>query len=499
MRIVLFLLLAGCAAQHAVREAADLAGQGHPYAAAERYLDALDRRPSFAMAQEGLVSVAEGAYQERLNEARAAEARGDWDHAVAVYGELAALLDRLRARNAIDFPTVDVAARVANTENRAADEEYAKALAAESAGTWDAAVLAWRAAATYVPGFRDTDLRTRNALFHWAEAQEKAGAWRAAADHFAEAGAGTWGDGNRRAASILAALGNASVWAGTCRQAVRDLRAAGALIGVEAIAGDLADAERCAVTTAVILPFENPSGASPGGLVLSEAAAEGLSVALAKSASPFVHLLERGVTEQIKAEQAITTAKTGAPSSLTRAHYLVVGKFSQVKVASGAPTATPVTILGKAPNMCKRTGADGVTFTEPCMQDAEVRYLDHVGKREVRLAGTVRVVMSQSGEQVAVVPFDVRRSAEVHWADGFTNASGKPVRLVEEGTVDGPDVRVPASVLALKNAGRTLPEEDDMVRDAMAEVANAAAKAALAVLDADPAVTDPKTLEIVEL
>ena len=104
-----------------------------------------------------------------------------------------------------------------------------------------------------------------------------------------------------------------------------------------------------------------------------------------------------------------------------------------------------------------------------------------------------------SGEQVAVVPFDVRRSAEVHWADGFTNASGKPVRLVEEGTVDGPDVRVPASVLALKNAGRTLPEEDDMVRDAMAEVANAAAKAALAVLDADPAVTDPKTLEIVEL
>lgn len=498
MRLLPLLFLLACSAQHALREGADLAAQGHPYAAAQRYLEVLDQRPGMAMAQQGLAVVAEDAYRERLNEARAHEARGEWDEAVAVYAELDTLLKRLRERDAVDFPTVDVSSRVATTENRAADEAYTRALNAEAEGRWRDAVAAWTSATEYVPGFRDAESRRHAAEFHWGEAEQKAGAWRDAADHFATAGAGTWGDGNRRAASIYAALGNAGVWAGTCRQATRDLRAARDLIGAALVAEDLADAERCAVTTAVVLPFENPSGQAPAGLVLSEAAADGLAVALGKAGTEFLQLLERDAADAVKAEQAITAAKGGTTNGLTRAHYLVVGKLTQVKVVSSGPSTSSTPLIGQIPGFCKSTRADGSIAVDPCMRDVELRYLEHQGRREVRLAGTVRVIRSQTGEQVALAPFDVRKLVEVRWADGFT-AGGKPARVVPEDTVGGQDPRVSAEILALSKADRTLPEEDDLVRAAIDAVAETTAREALKILDFEPTIRDPKSLEIVEL
>lgn len=498
------LALGGCAANRLYRDGEELARAGASYEAAVRYLDALDRAPNYAMAQEGLASVRRDAYTEKLAEARLAEARREWDAALGAYGALDALLVRVAAYGELGFATIDVKERIAATQNRAADDHYAAAEALAAANDHAGAIAAWRSAQALVPGYRDTEARVGGAYFAWAAADEAAGRWREATAHYVDAAASGHAEGPPRAAAIYAALGNAFVWSGSCRQAVRDLRAARELVApvptlAAAVQEDLDAAESCAVSTVVLLPFENPTRAAPGGIALDEAAADGLAASLRAGASGFVKLLERSAVEQIKEEQDLSAQRTGVAGKLTRAHWLVVGKLTQVRVVAPTITEKSATVVGRTASTCPETRSDGTTTTVACLKDVPVRYVEHTGHGEVRLGGTVRVVDSRTGVQTALVPFNVREAADVRWADGFVGPDGRPVTLVPDGAPPTVAVQVPPALIALEKAGRVLPDEGELVQAALAGVYAGTTKQVLAVIDADPPASDPATLVVTAL
>jgi tetratricopeptide (TPR) repeat protein len=504
LALPLLVLLAGCAANRLYRDGETLAQAGASYEAAIRYLDALDEAPQYAMAHEGLASVQRDAYTAKLAEARLAEARRDWASALTAYGELDVLLTRITTHGAVGFPTIDVAERMAATQNHAADDHYAAAEAAQIDGAWADAIAGWRSAQALVAGYRDTEARIGGAYFAWATMDEGAGRWRAATGHFVDAAKSGHADGNARAAAVYAALGNAFVWSGNCRQAVRDLRAARDLVApvpaaAAAVKEDLDAAESCAVSTVVLLPFENATRQSPGGIALNEAAADGLAASLRAGASGFVKLLERTAVDQIKEEQDLSAKRTGVAGQLTRAHWLVIGKLTQVRVVAPATTATPSTIVGRTASTCPETRTDGTTTTVACLKDVPVRYVDHVGRGEVRLAGSVRVIDSRTGVQTALLPFNVQKSADVHWADGFVGPDGRPVILVADGAPPTVAVQVPPALLALEKASRTLPDEGQLVHAALDLLYAETTKGVLLVIDADPPASDPATLVVTAL
>lgn len=502
LALSLLSLPLGCAASKAYREGTTLADAGQSYQAAIRYLDSLDHSPGYAMARDGLAGVKREAYGEKLAEARLAEARKDWGAALAAYGEIGALLSRIAEHGAIGFSTIDVAERIAATENKGADDHYTLGEQAHTAGDWAGAIAAWKAAQALVPTYRDTATRIGAAYFAWGADDETKGRWREATGHYIEAGASGHTAGPARAAAIFVALGNAFVWSGNCRQALRDLRAARDLVGAALVKDDLETAESCAINTVVVLPFENPTRNAPGGMALDEVAADGLAIRLRTAATPFVTLLERGAVDHIRDEQRFSEARTGVAGGLARAHWLVIGKLTQVKVVPGAISREPATAVGRTASTCPEARADGTSAIVPCVKDVPIRYVEHTGHAEVRLAGSVRVINSRSGAQAALVPFNVRQAADVHYADGFLGPDGRKVSLTTAPIPAGAtlsDVQVPAALLALQSASRDFPDEGDLLHAALDIVYTEVTPSVLGIIDADPPVTDPARLVVTAL
>jgi tetratricopeptide (TPR) repeat protein len=512
MRLLLLLLpllaLSGCAASHAYRDGLDLAQGGAPYAAAARYLDALDADPDHRKARAALDAVVDEAYTTRLGEARDAEDAHAWVDARAGYQDLQAFVARLGTHGA-GFETLDLAARVAAVDTAAAEEAYVRAEAALAGKDFAGAVDAWRAALAILPGYRDAGVRTADTLHAWGESEQAAGKWRSAAGRFMEARDAGHASGAARAAAIYNALGNSFVWSGHCRQAVRDLRLARTLAGPSTDAVDVETAEACAATPLVVAPFEDAIGAKPAGIALPEAAADSLAASLRAGATPFVQFLERDALERILAEQRIATASTiapkgaaaraavpAAPSRLPRAHWLVIGKFTQVRASVPPLAAVPAEVVGR--HTCAPPPTDG-NVAPPCVPEAPLRYSLREGRGEVRLAGSVRVVDARTGVQAGLWPFDVVRGLDVRFADPVLDAAGRAVSLVRDGVDDPGAWQVPSELLALREAPRVLPDESVLTRDALDAVCAEAAARTLALLDVEAPAQDPIALTVVPI
>jgi tetratricopeptide (TPR) repeat protein len=510
MRLLLLLLpllaLSGCAASYAYRDGLDLAQTGEPYAAAARYLDALDADPDHRKARAALDAVVDEAYTTRLGEARAAEDARAWVDARAGYQGLQAFVARLATHGA-GFDTLDLAARVAAVDAAAAEEAYVRAEAALAGKDFAGAVEGWRAALAILPGYRDAGVRTADTLYAWGDAEQAAGKWRSAAGRFVDARDAGHTAGAARAAALYNALGNSFVWSGHCRQAVRDLRLARALAGPSTDAVDVETAEACAATPLVVAPFEDAIGAKPAGIALPEAAADSLAASLRAGATPFVQLLERDALERILAEQRIATptapkgastraAVPAAPSRLPRAHWLVIGKFTQVRASVPPLAAVPTEVVGR--HTCAPPPTDG-TVAPPCVPEARLRYTLREGRGEVRLAGSVRVVDARTGVQAGLWPFDVVRGLDVRFADPVLDADGRAVSLVRDGVDDPGAWQVPSELLALREAPRVLPDESILTRDALDAVCAEAAARTLALLDVEAPAQDPIALTVVPI
>lgn len=498
MRAVLFplalslALLTGCPAAKLSREAAQLAEAGKPYPAAMHYLDALDKNPKLGRAQKGLDATKGAAYDARLAAAREAESGERFPDALTAYRELHTLLERLDEHGGLGKPAIDVNERISAMENAAAEVEYTRGERMLGNKAYAKAVDAYKKALTFKPGYRDAAAKIGAAFFAWGESEEAQGHWRDAAGRFVDAAAAGHAGANARAGSLYAALGRHHTDAGTCRQAVRDYRAARDQLGLAGVKDALAAAEACARTPVAVLPFANPTKGAPGGVAVPDALAAAITAELRTGASAFVDTLDRAAVDRLIAANKGSAASVTRSGRLAGARWLVVGELTQAAVRTPAPVDSPHTVNGTVRARCE-VERDGTRVTEDCAKDIVVRYVEHELRVDVRLAGQLRVTDAATGAQSAMWPFDVTQSDTVRFADGFIGMDGAAIRVVRWNPGPG-DVTVPDEVHSLAEARRELAYPSDLAKKAIAGIAQEGAKVAAGIADAEPPLRDPATL-----
>ncbi len=492
--LALAVTLSGCPAAKIYKEGAVYQEAGREYEAANRYLDALGVNDGHKKSREALLMVAEPGYKENLQLAEGYETRQNFAEALRQYQELGIYLQRLRDADAAGFQTVDVASKVDEMQNSAAEERYQAAEKLLVAQSYAAAIAAYRQAQEFKAVYKDTNEKIATCFYGIGEAEFAAKRYRSSAEGFADAvkvGGPSFNDAANRGGELYLALGAHFLEADKCRRAVRDLRTAQALLGVGSVAKELAAAEECAVTPVAVMPFENRTGINPAGLSLGDAVADKVLAEVRGKASEFVRIVDRTALDTLLAEQGLTG---GAPAKLRGVRYLVTGRLTQVLVEEPKLVSTAKTTAGRERYACTKTNKEGQSYQAECVRDVVINYVDYTAKSTIKLVASAKVIDAKTGEQVGAPQLTALAESAVHYADNFFvgGIATAPVPYNRTGGTETMD----DNIMALAKAPRDVQPTTVLVDQAVGKLGTDLAAEIVRQVDQEPTVSDPPTLTL---
>lgn len=486
--LFLLIFLTGCAAQQAWKMGQELDASGQDWAAAQQYILALDRNPNLMKARTSLIQVAHDAFALQLKYAQGLEAQKNWPEALKAYQILQRFVQRAEIEGSEPLSTIDLAGKIEEMQNSAAQDKYVQAEAYFKSRNWKEAVASYQAALSFKPNFKDAADKIGLAYYGAGEDLLAAKQYRSAAESFEAAGATK--DAKLRAASIYGSLGKYMLDHNWCRQAVRDLRLAQASSADGTVAKNLVTASSCAATPVAILPFENPTGLpAVGGVAVADALSDGITLKIQGSSSEFLQLLERSSINSLLTEQGISSSKSASVSKLKGVRYLILGKFTQVLWQEPMPQISHSNTVGTERFACSNTDSAGQVITTTCERPVNVGYLQHRLYVKVQLAGTIRVVDAATGQQLLTFPLNASAEDSATWADSFTTPSGALTSSVD----------LDPSVESLANQRQTIAGAGELAKNLIGQLVASAASVILDVVDAEAPWSDPATLTIVTL
>ena len=495
---VLVVAVVGCAAGQRFDEGKKLEASGDSWGAGQKYIAALKEDANHKDSKEALVAVVKAAYEQKLAEATGLEAKSRFAEALGEYKELKDFVDAAKRMAGARVETVDFDEKMAGLKNAEAEKRYQEGAAALAARSWDDAIGKFNKAIEFGgDGYKDARAKIAEARYGWGEEQFGKKQFRAAADQFARAAKAdaSLKDAGSRAASIYLSLGRYFLGADRCRQAVKDFRSAAAIIGEAKLAKDIATAEECSVTPVAILAFDNPTGVNPSGMALSDTIADAVSGKVRGKATEFVRLVERTALDEILKEQGLTEkgVATAGAGKLRGVRFLVMGKLTQVKI-DDAPEKTSTKKMVRTESYdCSATKK--TTGRNICDRDVPISYTLHEAKRAIRITGSVKVIDTKTGEQLATIPVEGIAEDAMAYADDFTRTDNREAYdLSANPTPIGGDY-TPATLAA---APKTLKDEGELISAAVEAVSTKAAEGVLKAVDVEKPATDPTTLTLTD-
>jgi tetratricopeptide (TPR) repeat protein len=124
--IITTLVGFNCAHKKAYKKALEFEKAGRYVAAAEKDLEALDKKSDYTDAQVHLNQIAPRAYQELLSKGESEERNNQWADAIATWKHMDRLISRFRQRNII-LQTINIRSRLDQAENIGRDYYYINA------------------------------------------------------------------------------------------------------------------------------------------------------------------------------------------------------------------------------------------------------------------------------------------------------------------------------------------------------------------------------------
>ena len=121
--LLIILIGLGCAHKKAYKKALEFEKAGRYVAAAEKDLEALDKKSDFTDAQVHLEQIAPRAYKELLNKGDNEERSNQWVNAIGTWKHMDQLITRFRQRNII-LQTIDIQSRLSRAVNTGRDYNY---------------------------------------------------------------------------------------------------------------------------------------------------------------------------------------------------------------------------------------------------------------------------------------------------------------------------------------------------------------------------------------
>lgn len=476
--LAILLFAVGCEAGKLYRQGKSLEGAGQDIKAAESYLDALDARPDQKRAHEALARMGEGAWNKLLKSAEEHEQAGRFPEALAAYQRLATLTTRLDEHELLTFKTINVGERVEAMANASAEERYRAAEAGLKAGRWASAVKEYTAALGFKADYKDSVSKLAAAYYGWGAENLTRAEYREGAGHFVSAQATVPGykDAAARAAVVYAALGRWFKDQGQCRQAVRDLRQAQALVADPAVGKDLDRAVACATGRVGVAVFGNPTGVSPGGLAVGDLLSDSLIAAL-----------PRGASEFLKVEPL---AGRGASLDWPGPVYKVTGKLLQVKIVGPDPVAERKEAeIEQRVTCAPGQGEPGAL----CVVPAAITYLEVHARPSVSLTASFTLAEARRDTVLLADKVSATAGDDVAWAEGVA-AVGRPLPIAARDTDLG--LILPSWLVEQLSAPKAVRAPDALAADALGRLSGDLAGRIRPLVDAEPPVQDPSALTL---
>jgi hypothetical protein len=487
--ILLFCILVlssiGCASQSgndfvsdSFRRGTQLEQQGQYFRAAEAYLVVLGSQPRNQKARANLSRIIDQATTEKLDLAAALETELRLDEAIAEIEAARRLLQRSGSFDVESGQASLVDSRRSLLVNRRVQGLLMAAERAREDNLWSAALANLQAVETLSPGFGETREKMREVWVEWADANEREGRLRAAAERLEEAAkipGERSGANSTRAAAIRSALGMSDLRNGACRAAVAELRAAEQLVPGSTEPGAVQQAVGCARTCVQLSITADPGsglGNIPRGLLSVEVARQ-----ITSSASEFLFL--QGV-------QATTRPSCGP--------RLVPGIDGQPTTVGPYSVSVRITAIGIVRQPARSTTRQTRSM-HGVHAETVVSYQEYVEAISGNLSGWVTMI--DHGSSGASVPRPVRVTDQAHsrWQGNIVSSStsqfgpaGRPGSLSTGVTLGGSGRGRVAADEAREQARAHLTEK------LVQRFASEAALQILSVVDGEPAVPDPTEL-----
>lgn len=431
-------------------------------------------------AAELLPAAAQDAYRAEIDRAEQAEAEDDLAGSLAAYDRVILLSKRVVAAGGPALPD-HIAAERAEIARATATLFAARASVAYDDGRYQEALSGWRLAESTDAEATDSELQVPLALARLGDEARTAHRYREAIGLYDESVALGGGDVPRMwSAAIHAGLGRHALKNGACRKAVAELTEATALPFDVKLAGDLERARTCATSEVVVQPFED--------LVEGGIQRDNLGVLLVDQLGH--HLISHGSRFLVLLDPSSRGARgEGGPGG----RFEVQGHLTRVDIVPAAQTETQQTGTGTLKVPCEVGG-------EPtCEETVTVTYTLLEETLHVDIAGAIKLVDRQSGEQVTTKPLDIRvnkvrreaRDPKVTDVRGYvlkaqvgTKATDRVVGLTGEARTDFAKPQ-------------PMPDAARVVDEAVVRLAASAADAVLTAIDQPDDLADPRTLILV--
>lgn len=152
------VFVSGCAYKKAYKKAVEYEKSGRYVEAAEKDLEALDKKPDYKDALQHLQTIAPRAYEELLNRAETYETNLQWVEAVKVWEHLDGLLRRFRHYN-VSLQTIDVLSRLSEARLKGRDYFYSNAQRNFEQGEYSLAIENFKKVEAIAGAYRDTRVR----------------------------------------------------------------------------------------------------------------------------------------------------------------------------------------------------------------------------------------------------------------------------------------------------------------------------------------------------
>lgn len=486
------LSLAGQSASKLVKMGDQAVKMGNHYSAAVHYLDSLAKKPKSAKTQKKLAQAALQGYNQKLKLSEDYRNNGNLEGALREYQELERFVERLRARNVLNFATVDFRNILSLVSESAAEQRYQSAEGLFGGRNYPRAIAEYKATLALKNPYKDCREKISESYYQIGVEAEHSNAYRRAAENYMESCSATpnYKDAKTKAASIYCALGDHFFKTGDFRNAYEDFRKAQS---INADAGDigskLALAKDRATIRIAFARFDNATGRNIAGMALGDVIMESIKSRAQAGGSQFIRVLDRDELYALAQEQRISegmineTANT--PLKLEGVDYLVFGKLNQVREVMPGRTV-------------ERLGA-------PYEYSIEIPYTDSKGRRKTRtewreapmsfdlvkdsyslyLGGTVKVISVKSGA------IAVNKQISENGEDRIAYAAN--VRLSTRHTLDS--VIIDSDVAKLLEARRELVDIGEIVNKIILSISNAMSSSILATIDSVPRASDPVSLK----
>lgn len=446
-----------------------------------RYLDAnyhwirqLDRDVNQVKPRAAITEYSPDAWEELIEVAQEHEASRRYADAVATYDKAIEFADELIDLELLTFDVDNVKQERVALEQRWAQAEWAWAIQADQEQRFEDAMKHYAVLRELRPEHPEVDSRQGLTYLLWAESDLAAKRYSQAAEHYRNSYELTRNPTSSAwAAAIEVALGRYGLQQGKCRYAVERFEAAGKVEFDPGLPADRARAEDCARLGLLIEPLEAQVELKVDDMAVGTMLIDRIEREIERQGSRYLVFLH------------------GQTENQPQRRVEVGGRVTQALVEPPKAAAREESVEGFVWVACSR---ETLAYDPEavCADPVQVTYRVERRAVTVRLSGTVRIVDPAAGER-KTRPLEITLQHDTTHASDF-KAGGEPIQVAA--LVTETEVEIPGTVLALKHAPGALPSGNEVLRDAVALLAEEAGRVVVEAVDFEEPPPEPTHLQV---